>query len=366
MLEYIVQNGDTLSYIAKIKLGDANRWIEIANLNHLANFNLIFIGQKLRLPDLYSRPLGGYRIPSAMHMMDSKIPAHLALARGFLFVVFEQLPDIGTGKIIRKVAAIPRDFSLSPANPSGNLSLAEHAFNVDPKNSQFLSASNKAFGAPSINGQPVILDVSKIQKAGGQVYSVHEVVADLERFAKENPRAGKSIEKIISVVRDIEGEVLIKGGTPSSAGSHPSTAHKAYIRSAEDLWVEFSAHKLSKAQLEQELSSLERAYSKARILGKLGRVLTVVGVIVTVADLTYASQQSIQQRSFRPLGAETLRQSGGWGGVMAGARIGLATGALFGIETGPGAIVTGAIGAIVFGAAGYFSADWVADHISAN
>jgi hypothetical protein len=36
------------------------------------------------------------------------------------------------------------------------------------------------------------------------------------------------------------------------------------------------------------------------------------------------------------------------------------------IETGPGAIITGLVGGIVFGAAGYFGADWVADHIDKN
>ncbi len=51
---------------------------------------------------------------------------------------------------------------------------------------------------------------------------------------------------------------------------------------------------------------------------------------------------------------------------LAGGKIGLVAGALVGIETGPGAIVTGAIGAIIFGIAGYWGADWIADHISPN
>jgi hypothetical protein len=36
------------------------------------------------------------------------------------------------------------------------------------------------------------------------------------------------------------------------------------------------------------------------------------------------------------------------------------------VETGPGLVVTGLIGGIVLGMAGYFGADWVADHIHAN
>ena len=85
-----------------------------------------------------------------------------------------------------------------------------------------------------------------------------------------------------------------------------------------------------------------------------------------VADVARAADQSVKQKSFRPLGAEAVRQVGGWGMAAAGAKIGFATGALFGIETGPGAIVTGGIGAIIFGAAGYFGADLIADQISPN
>ena len=41
-------------------------------------------------------------------------------------------------------------------------------------------------------------------------------------------------------------------------------------------------------------------------------------------------------------------------------------GAGVGIETGPGAIITGLVGGIIFGTAGYFGADWVADHVYEN
>ncbi len=92
----------------------------------------------------------------------------------------------------------------------------------------------------------------------------------------------------------------------------------------------------------------------------------VVGVIVTAVDLAEATQRSIEQNSFRPVSAEVVRQVGGWGGAIAGGKIGFIVGGLFGIETGPGAIATGAVGAVVFGAAGYFGADWVADYISPN
>ena len=41
-------------------------------------------------------------------------------------------------------------------------------------------------------------------------------------------------------------------------------------------------------------------------------------------------------------------------------------GAAVGIETGPGVVLTGLIGGVIFGTAGYFGADWVADHIDEN
>ena len=49
---YVVQSGDTLSKIAKEKLGDASRWPEIfeANKDKIEDPNLIYPGQELDLP----------------------------------------------------------------------------------------------------------------------------------------------------------------------------------------------------------------------------------------------------------------------------------------------------------------------------
>ena len=222
------------------------------------------------------------------------------------------------------------------------------------------------FGAPSIGGKPLLLDIAKIKQAGGQIYSVQDIVKDLQRFASENPTARRRVNTLIRTIQGVEGEVLIKGATPANAAKTLSAAHSNYVRSAEDLWHAFSANKLSRPQLEAELASLQRAYSKARIVGNVGRGLMVIGVIVTAVDLGNATQRSMQQHSFKPISAEVVRQVGGWGGAAAGGKIGFGVGALFGIETGPGALVTGAIGAIIFGAAGYFGADWIADQISPN
>ncbi|MFJ2007420.1 LysM peptidoglycan-binding domain-containing protein [Streptomyces chartreusis] len=47
---YTVRTGDTLWSIAASKLGDGNRWREIASLNKLADADEIAPGQKLKLP----------------------------------------------------------------------------------------------------------------------------------------------------------------------------------------------------------------------------------------------------------------------------------------------------------------------------
>jgi nucleoid-associated protein YgaU len=49
---YVVQSGDSLSKIAKLKLGSGNAWNKIfeANTDILKDPNKIFPGQKLKIP----------------------------------------------------------------------------------------------------------------------------------------------------------------------------------------------------------------------------------------------------------------------------------------------------------------------------
>lgn len=96
------------------------------------------------------------------------------------------------------------------------------------------------------------------------------------------------------------------------------------------------------------------------------RVVNVIGFVLTAYDIEQATEKSIKQKSLKPVTAEVIRQVGGWGGAIAGAKVGGTLGALVGIETGPGALISGAVGAVIFGAAGYFGADWIADYIDEN
>ena len=76
-----------------------------------------------------------------------------------------------------------------------------------------------------------------------------------------------------------------------------------------------------------------------------------------------AADESIKQKSIKPISIEVVKQAGGWGATIAGARIGVVAGAAVGIETGPGAIVSGAIGGIIFGTAGYLGASWLTEYL---
>jgi nucleoid-associated protein YgaU len=49
---YAVSSGDTLTSIARVKLGDGSRWREILELNQdvIKSPSLLRIGQKLKIP----------------------------------------------------------------------------------------------------------------------------------------------------------------------------------------------------------------------------------------------------------------------------------------------------------------------------
>lgn len=383
MSEYIVQRGDSLWSIARKQMGDGRLW----NTLKTSSFTDIhlYVGQRIWIPDRMRRAgLGQSQIADDG---EGRMTARIALARGYMFVVVEVLPDIGLDTLIRKefpdavwgnarpqagtlrgtikVIAVPRDFSMAPSNPMANYSPAEHA--LGRRQGGYLSASARSLGAATMDGVPLIVDMNKVRGAGAQVFSVQEVVADIRRFATENPSARLSAEKLIDAILGAEHEVLIKNGEiHSDAMRVASEVHQVQMNSARRVWTDLSANRITREQAMEQLAKLDRSYAMARNIGRYCRVLTVIGLVITVADVTRAAQQSVDQRSFRPLGAEAIRQAGGWGGAWAGAKVGLIAGAAFGVETGPGLIVTGALGALVFGAAGYFGADWLADKISPN
>lgn len=118
MREYIVQYGDTLWSISKKELGQASRWHELSRLNFTFEPRRLFVGQRLKLPNYRGGIFGkgGIQKPRCCSKGHMQLPANLALARGFMFIIFEQLPEVGKGKIIRKIniAVVPKDFSMVP------------------------------------------------------------------------------------------------------------------------------------------------------------------------------------------------------------------------------------------------------------
>lgn len=380
--QYIVQHGDSLRSISGKVLGSASQWMELARLNAVRAPYAIFTGQILKLPAASSATQTS-AASQQLALATEPPPAAIAIARGFSFVfVVDQLPDVGHTHLIRKVAVVPSDFTdalnlsvrewraglperfgIEPNARSGATSIAEHVQGISPSTSPYTSASNKPFGAATMQGRAVLLDTAKIKAAGGRIYEPRAIIHELRAFVARNPGSSQRVETLIRAITDFEGETLIEGRTPRAAVSKPNVTHRAYVEEAEQL---FQEHRSDPAKLAEELKSLEGSYKGAAKLAKGLRLVGTVGVVLTAVDLTKATAKSFHQSSFKPIGAESIRQVGGWGAGWAGAKIGALAGAAVGIETGPGAIVSGAIGAIVFGAGGYFGFDWVADKIDAN
>ena len=358
MENYVVQYGDTLPLIAKKELSNQDRWLEIARLNNIESPYQLLVGQTIKLPNRISM-----FIPQLPAVAVEHKPATMAWARGLMFVVFEQLPNVGSNKVIRKVAVTPKNYALAPKNPSANFSAAEHAFMGDKIDTQFLSTSNRPYGAPKYQGEPMLIDLNMVKASGTQIYTEQELILELRRYSAQT---GVNVDTLIQTIQKAEGEVLIKGGVSGDAVRKISNAHTPYIQTAEEIWSKFEAKKITRPQMEAELELLAKAYNKAKIVGRVGRVLTVIGVVFTAVDVANAAQKSYDKGSYKPLAAETVRQVGGWSGAYTGSLAGAEIGILLTSETGPGAIIGGAVGAIIFGGIGYWRGDVLAGWIESE
>jgi hypothetical protein len=279
----------------------------------------------------------------------SDVPGYLMPARAFFFIVVEEVGK--DGFLVRKIYASnkspylanmqlsplqalsevsPERYGMMPKSPNASVSIAEHV--MGKNSSQFISTSSIfPEGSPRFDGRSIFIDIEKAKRAGARLVSTEEILADLNQYKAQHPHLAKRVDKIASYVREIDKEILIDGKkVPASAVFNKQSlgVTNALVRSA--------------------------------------RVVQVLGVAFTAYVLTQASRESIEIGSSKPITAELVRQAGGWGMAWAGFKVGGVAGAALGIETGPGAVATGLIGGIIFGAAGYFGADWVADHIYEN
>jgi hypothetical protein len=259
----------------------------------------------------------------------------VATGRAFLFVLADEI--LPSGKLVRKVVPLkegatnwhivnyPEVYGFSPRNPNGTMSLGETSLN-GAENSRYIPASTKRRGAPTIPGERFYIDIKKAEAAGVKIHSTQEIIADLHRLLREQPHLEHRINTLLKVIDRVEGEVMLEDHVPATA-------------------VKTGGMMIATRSL---------------------RFVQTVGMVLTVYDLGNASVKSVKTDSVRPIAAESIRQVGGWAGALAGAKIGGMIGVAVGIETGPGAIITGGIGALIFGTAGYFGADWIADHIDEN
>lgn len=336
-MDYRVQPGDSLSSIATKVLGDETRWAEIARTNGITTPDRLLVGQLLRMP--VAARTASHPVQSAS-TRPAWVPANF-----HLFVLADEVNPL-RGKVVRRVLVNPKmtadaaarlglplepfphpeRFGFTPSAPASSLPMGRHAMGMTP--SPFLSASRtRPVGARRFIGTPFWIDEAKARQAGGTFHEVDEIVGDLERIKAKsrNAATGARVQEIIGKVR-ADREVLIRGGVPASAVKGPM------------------------------------AMGMTRGL----QGVQIIGFALTAADMTHAARKSHDRHSVKPLAAETVRQAGGWAAAWAGMKLGAAGGALVGIETGPGAIATGAIGAAAGGLAGYFGADWIADHIDEN
>ncbi|WP_222909549.1 glycine zipper family protein [Pseudomonas sp. DNDY-54] len=279
------------------------------------------------------------------------VPGYLMPARAFFFIVVEEAGK--DGFLVRKIYAsdkspymkqmnlaplqelselTPERYGMLPKGPNAPYSIAEHVMGNGKNISQYISTSSIfPQGSPRFDGRSIFIDINKAQQAGLKLVTTTEILVELENYKKSNPHLSKRIDQIAGYVRDIDKEVLIHGKkVPASAIFNPNSL------------------KLTESVI------------------RTARVVQVLGIAFTAYDLAQASRESIEIGSANPISAELVRQAGGWGMAWAGFKVGGIAGAAVGIESGPGAIATGLIGGIIFGAAGYFGADWVADHIYEN
>ncbi len=392
MEDYVVQYEDTLKKIAEKKLGDENRWFEIAQLNNIQSPYELYVGETIKLPN----KLFAASAPKPLVDVE-QIPATLAYARGVFFTVFEQLPEIGSDKIVRKIAISPVDLSkhpdLIPKDPLSNITASDHA--LGNNNSKYLSYSERPYGSPTNVDKgiferygnnppknahpmdfvgkygnqkirPVIIDTRKLPP-GTQIIDSAQLVTFLEQKMKLHPSEGHRISRLIDTIINIESEGLIDANpknprVPKSSVKNVSKLHNQFVTTAEKIRAEFKLGHITEQQMKQELKLVSKSYNRVRIAGIGGRVITVIGMVLTAVELAEAGKKSYERNSFKPIVAESIRQTGGWGGAIAGAEVGFLFGAAIGVSSGPGLFISGALGALVFGTAGYIGADWIDDN----
>ncbi|WP_080437069.1 hypothetical protein [Burkholderia ubonensis] len=278
---------------------------------------------------------------------DSKydVLGHHMPAKVFIFVVVDEpgrdgflvrqcyadvndpyLKELNLGELGNLREVYPEQYGLWGKGPNSNASVAEHVMGSEKVTSFSSTSGDYPGGATRFQGKTVYVDIAKAKRSGARLVSGAEIRAALDQYAKENPHLAKRIARIRGYSEALDKEVLVQ--------PRPSVPPSGIFT--------------------------PRGLKVTLGLVKYARVVQVFAIGFTAYDLSIATDQSYRAKSVRPLEKEVVRQMGGWGGAIAGARIGAVAGAMVGVETGPGTVITGLIGGIIFGAVGYLGGSFAA------
>jgi hypothetical protein len=246
-----------------------------------------------------------------------EVVSHAMPARAFFFVIVDEVGK--DGFVVRKIYAssgspylanmglsplkqlselYPETHGMTPKSWGSATTVAEHVMgnNMSP----YLSSSSIfPGGSPRFQGRDIFIDIEKAKASGARLISTEEILKSLDDYKAQNPHLAKRVDKIAKYVKDIDKEILVSG---------EKIPAKAIFNS--------------------------QSLKTAGKIVKFGRVVQVVGIVLTAYDLEQASEKSFHSKSVKPITAEVIRQAGGWGGAVAGFKIGGVTGAAVGIETG--------------------------------
>lgn len=273
---------------------------------------------------------------------------HLMPAKVFVFVVVDEpgrdgflvrhcyadvndpyLRELHLGELGNLREVYPEKYGLWGRGPNSDASVAQHVMGHEKVTSYASTSSDFPGGAGRFTGKTVYIDIAKAKRSGARLVTGREIREALDQYALQNPHLARRIAKIRSYSEAMDKEILIQPD-PSVPPSGVFTP--------------------------KGLGS---------VLGfvKVARVVQVFSIAFTAYDLSVATEESFRAKSVRPIEKETVRQMGGWGGAIAGARMGAVAGAMIGVETGPGTVITGLIGGIIFGTIGYLGGSFAAAQI---
>jgi len=226
----------------------------------------------------------------------------------------------------------PTKYGIFPKDEASKVSIGRHVLGMT--NSNFISVSKLPSGSPRFNGQWFWIDKKKVLQSGAKIYDEKAILPDIDRVVEKIKKADKEFKKT--------GEYTRK------------TQH--YLNQAQEL-------KYLSPHVDQEVLVQGRIPSKAikdlpsALLTRRLQVVSAFGIVMTVNDIASAAEESIKQKSMRPVTTQVAKEIGGWGGAIAGSRVGFAIGASLGVETGPGALIVGAAGSVIGGAIGYIGVE---------